>query len=100
MSNDYQIFLKDLHMNIRCRGNIYEIDDRKDGDVGVDNDGHEYIWWNGSWNPMSKIDTVDSLGYRNEAKHMYPKICTRCGAQMHSFVCEFCGTEYGEEEIK
>ena len=49
---------------------------------------------------MSNIDTVESLGYRNEAKHMYPKICTRCGAQMHSFVCEFCGTEYGEEEIK
>ena len=61
----------------------------KIGDVALVGD-ITYVYIGDQWEDVGTYD--------NNIKINYPTKCKFCGGSMHSYRCEYCGTEYPEYE--
>lgn len=70
--------------------------DAKFGNI-ITKDGFLYLFTNNKWGKWEKIDIFTSTlnSHKTTATaSIYPKLCTQCGAPLHSNKCRFCDTEY------
>ena len=66
----------------------------KTGDIAIVGD-IEYLLYNSKWEEFGKTSYEVNVQL---AKIKYPSNCKNCGAVLHSEICEYCGTEYGEAD--
>ena len=68
--------------------------DPKVGDVYYD--GTDIKIYNGTSTWITTANTINTINYccSTPPKVKYPKNCINCGATLHSYKCEYCGTEY------
>ena len=66
----------------------------KTGDIAIVEDT-EYILYGSKWEEFGKTSYEVNV---QPAKIKYPSNCKNCGAVLHSEICEYCGTEYGEAD--
>ena len=62
------------------------------GDVYSCN-GKNYVYNNG-WTEMGFTATQPDYPTTVTVEKMKPRLCTQCGAPLHSSKCRFCDTEY------
>ena len=65
------------------------------GTVYTLSDGSTHLF-NGKWEPVGSVDSItdsDSKTWSNTQK-ILPTNCKNCGAVLHGYICEYCGTTY------
>lgn len=56
--------------------------------------GAHYVYDNNKWINIGATATQPYYPTTATVEKMKPRICTQCGAPLHSNKCEFCDTEY------
>ena len=75
----------------------YPIKGTRDGDIIVTSDTNEtFCWLNNKWEQIGDSLDLDNYNGENKRKKIipWPSKCVYCGANLHSYTCDFCGTEY------
>ena len=54
----------------------------------------EYIWVGDKFELLCSSDSIEEPKARKSHKIAYPTKCKYCGANLHSYTCDYCGVEY------